>query len=146
MRDIKDDLKFGKNAEKEVKPILEDVFGKLNETDSFNNFDFSNDNYYVEHKQRNIPFGQYDSLYFDKVKYNRYIELKKENAQLRCFIVWSCLNGRYVWEFKDQFNGNDACFYTYTQKNQDRGKGYLQNTEMVNVFNEYIIKLEDFKL
>lgn len=146
MRNIKEDLKFGKNAEKIVKPILDDVFGELIATDNFNNFDFSNDKYFVEHKQRNIPFGQYDSLYFDKVKYNRYLELKKENPNIRCFIIWSCINGRYVWEFKDQFNGNDACFYMYTQKNQDRGKGYLQNTEMVSVFNEYITKLEDFNL
>lgn len=145
MRDINIDLKYGKKSEKQVKPILDKVFGELTQDkDKFANFDFFNDKYHVEHKQRSIK-GKYVDLFFDKVKYDKYIELKKKGK--RCFIVWSCKDDRYVWEFCDQFDDNDeAQFYFKTQKNFDRGKGYLQDTEMVNVFSENISTVSEFKI
>ena len=77
MRDIKVDLKYGKKNEKIVKPILDKVFGELTQDkNQFANFDFFNDKYHVEHKQRNIK-GKYVDLYFDKVKYDKYKESKK---------------------------------------------------------------------
>jgi hypothetical protein len=78
MRDIKVDLAYGKKNEKIVKPILDKVFGELTQDkDKFANFDFFNDEFYVEHKKRSIK-GKYVDLFFDKVKYDKYIELKKK--------------------------------------------------------------------
>ena len=52
-----------------------------------------------------------------------------------------------IWEFQDQVKPDgDCCFYERLQCNQDRGKGYLQNTPMIHVFNEDIIKLKSLKL
>ena len=148
MRDIKKDVVFGNRCEKIIKPIIDNIFGDLTlSEDKFANFDFYNDNYYVEHKQRSIRGNQFNSLYFDKVKYNKYLELREENPKLRFFIIWSCLDGRYIWEFQDQVKPDgDCCFYERLQCNQDRGKGYLQNTPMIHVFNEDIIKLKSLKL
>lgn len=145
MRNIQVDLKYGKKSEKQVKPILDKVFGELTQDENqFANFDFFNDKFYVEHKQRNIN-GQLVDLYFDRVKYDKYIELKKKGK--RCFIVWSCKDHRYVWEFCDQFDETEtAQFYFKTQRNFDRGKGYLQDTDMVNVFCENISKLDEFEV
>ena len=65
----KDDLNVGLKAEKTVKPILEKLFGELTKTENqYDNFDFTNYKYYVEHKERFINFGQYDSLYLEKPK------------------------------------------------------------------------------
>ena len=53
MRDINFDLELGSKAEDSVKPLLETVFGTLinnNENNQFDNFDFKNNNFYVEHK------------------------------------------------------------------------------------------------
>ncbi len=142
MNKVQRDLKYGKECEKRVKPVLEELFGKLTSTDKYNdkeNFDFYNKYYFVEHKQRNIRFGRYDSLYFDKVKYNRYLQLKQQNPDLRFFIVWSCLDDRYMWEFNE--NKNEF----YEQVNTfDRGRGYDQSTPMIHVRNEYIEPFNDF--
>jgi len=140
---LQQDLRNGKKAEIQVKPILEELFGKLKSTDRYNdkeNFDFYNKRYFVEHKQRSsTPFGKYDSLFFDKVKYNRYLSLKKQNPKLRFFIVWSCKDDRYMWEFTEdtkEFYEQVNCF--------DRGRGGVEATKMIHVKNEYIAPFSDF--
>ena len=55
MRNISVDLDIGVKGENNVKSILDDVFGTLinnNESNQFDNFDFKNNNFYVEHKHR----------------------------------------------------------------------------------------------
>jgi len=140
VQNIKADIKFGKNAERIVKPILEEIFGELQEGETFDNFDFYNDNYYVEHKQRNVEFGRYNGLFFDTVKYNKYLQLKNDNPDLRFFIVWSCRNGRYIWEFSEV----EEEFNRFTQT-RNRGRGVV-DTHMINVFNNYIKPFNEFSL
>jgi len=140
VQNLNKDIKFGKKAEKIVKPILENIFGELNNGSTYDNFDFNNDKYYVEHKQRNVPFGKYNGLFFDLVKYNRYLKLKSENENLRFFIVWSCNNGRYIWEFTE----DEIQFDRFTQT-RDRGRGVC-DTKMINVFNSHIKPLNEFLL
>jgi hypothetical protein len=134
------DIKYGKKHEHLVKPVLEELFGKLKMNDTFNNFDFSNKNFYVEHKKRNIKFRHYDSLIFDKVKYDKYLELKKENKKLQFFIVWSCSDRMYMWEFsesKEEF---------YIRDKYDVDKGCWDNTKQtICVLNEYISPFNDFE-
>ena len=139
---LKDDLKFGLNAEKGVKPILETLFGKLTKTeDKFNNFDFYNDKYYVEHKQRNIVFGQFDSLIFDKCKYDKYLELKEKNPKLQFFVVWSLRDNRFMWKM----NEDTSQFYIKHEFNVNRGT-YTQTTRTICVKNEFIHPFDDFEV
>ena len=73
MRDIKKDVVYGKIHENKIKPTIDKIFGELTlSEDPFANFDFYNNDYYVEHKKRSIISDKYESLYFDKVKYDKY--------------------------------------------------------------------------
>jgi hypothetical protein len=149
MTNVIKDIKFGKKHEKLVHPLLEKTFGKLKFDSQFANFDFFNDDYYVEHKQRDLNLNKsiLDSLFFDKVKYDKYIELKNHKPHLRFFIIWSCKDHRYIWEFQDQVKDDGECsFYESIQKDFDRGRGYLQTTKMINVFREELTKYQDFKV
>ncbi len=141
MGKIKDDLKVGLKAEKTVKPILERLFGELTKTeDPYHNFDFTNYKYYVEHKRRYIPFGKYDSLIFDKVKYDKYLELKQKEPHKQFFICWSLSSGLYMWEFKE----NDDEFYLRDKYDVDRG--CWDNTKkQICVLNKYIDPFYDFE-
>ena len=135
------DLNFGKKHEHKVKPILETLFGELKMNDTYSNFDFSNRKFFVEHKKRNIPFGQYDSLIFDKVKYDKYLELKNNSKKkLQFFIVWSCSDGMYMWEFnenKDEY---------YIRDKYDVDMGCWDNTKkQLCIKNKYISRFDDFE-
>lgn len=141
---LNDDRTHGKRCETLVKRTLEDTFGELTQDpERYASFDFFNDNYFVEHKQRNLTFGRYDSLMFEYSKYKTYLAKKKENPSLRFFIVWSLTDGKYVWEFEDQFRGDDAVFMTDADMSVNRGT-HVQNSTVVKVFNEYISKLDEF--
>ena len=156
MRDIKKDLKIGKREELKTLIILNSVdtiFGKLKEDeDQYANFDFvSEDNkFHIEHKYRpdiNLETCRFDSLYFDYVKYKRYKELKKIDPEKRFFIIWNCSGKRVCWEFKPYLWENkdgEVEMYFSKQYNQDRGNGYLQNTDMCNVFMEAIEPIETY--
>ena len=157
MRDINHDLKIGSKAEDNVKSILDDVFGTLinnNENNQFDNFDFKNDNFYVEHKHRidleltevktkdnkyyNIkslrkPKARINGLFFDKCKYTKYLELSKENPNLRFFICWTCnstidKDKIYYWEFKP-----DNSEYEEFKMRTDNGKGRYVLRDVINV-------------
>lgn len=143
------DLQHGLAKEAERRGDFENTFGTLEKTGTYDNFDWHNPmkQFYVEHKERSITFGKYDSLFFDKVKYDKYVSLKRDNPKVRCFIIWTCKGVPYIWEFKDQFDDDDnACFYL-SRKMMDRRKGHgFMPQELVNVFNEEIVLLKDFKL
>lgn len=138
---IKNDIAYGKQAEQTVKPLLEKLFGELKFNHDTHNFDFSNDKYYVEHKQRNISFGRYDSLIFDKVKYNKYLELKQENPKLQFFVVWSLQDDIYMWKI----NENSEEFYIRDKYDVDR-KFWDHTKKTVCVLNNYIGKFSDFEV
>ena len=143
------DLQHGLAKEAERRGDFENTFGALEKTGTYDNFDWHNPmkHFYLEHKERSIPFGKYDSLFFDRVKYDKYLELKEEDARIRCFIIWTCQGVPYIWEFKDQFDDDDnACFYV-SRKMMDRRKGHgFRPQELINVFNEEIVLLKDFKI
>lgn len=141
MGKIKDDLNVGLKAEKTVKPILEKLFGKLTKTkDPYDNFDFYSDKYMVEHKERFINFGQYDSLYLEKCKYEKFLILKEKNPQLRFFAVWTCRNGRYMWEIND----DTTQFYDKYNMKVNRGT-HTQSSNVICVRNEYISPFSDYE-
>ena len=145
---LKADLKHGLNAEMVRKERMDQMFGTLTKTkNKFNSFDFKNDKFYVEHKERSCRYGRYDSLFFDYIKYERYIELKKKEPDKRFIIVWTCMNQSYYWEFTevDEDENGDAVFYTDTQlMDRRRGNGF-QPQSLVYVFNENIRPLAEFK-
>ena len=145
---LKEDLKHGLAMELIRQSRLEDMFGTLTKTkNKFNSFDFVSDKFYVEHKERNVRFGQYDSLYFDYVKYENYLRLKKEYPDKRFIIVWTCNGESYFWEFTevDEDINGDVVFYTETKMmDRRRGQGFKPQS-LVYVFNENIKPLSEFK-
>ena len=145
---LQEDLKHGLNAEMVRKGRMDQMFGTLTKTkNKFNSFDFRNQRFYVEHKERAIQFGRYDSLFFDYIKYERYIELKKEEPDKRFIIVWTCLGESYFWEFteEDEDKNGLVVFYTET-KMMDRRRGQgMKPQSLVYVFNEHIRPLAEFK-
>ena len=157
MRNINHDLKIGSKGEELVKPILDDVFGTLinnNENNQFDNFDFKNDKFYVEHKHREDlqltevktkdnkyyhiksirkPKSYINGLMFDKCKYTKYLQLKREDPNLRFFICWTCnptidKDKIYYWEFKP----NKDDYEEFIMKT-DNGKGRFVNRNVINV-------------
>ncbi len=156
MRNLKEDLKIGKREEVKTLILLnagETMFGNvLQDEDQFANFDFvsEDEKYHIEHKWRpdiNLKTCRFDSLYFDRVKYKRFIELKKEDPEKRFFIIWNCSGERVFWEFKkygwENEDGEVEMYYS-NQYNQDRGNGYLQDTCMCNVFMESLHPFSEF--
>ena len=145
---LQEDLKHGLNAEMVRKGRMDQMFGTLTKTkNKFNSFDFKNQRFYVEHKERAIQFGRYDSLFFDYIKYERYIELKKEEPDKRFIIVWTCNGQSYYWEFteEDEDENGLAVFYSQLQvMDRRRGQG-MKPQSLVYVFNENIKPLSEFK-
>ena len=87
MRNIDNDVSYGKKHEKICMKYLNKhhIFGgnftSTDIIDKFHNFDMNNGSIFVEHKKRpDLYFNKmtYDSLYFDKVKYTKYLELSKK--------------------------------------------------------------------
>jgi hypothetical protein len=153
MRNFSEDYVKGKKYEKKTLDYLNNnlnIFGQLYPSlDPTANFDFYNQKFRVEHKRRfNLNFKDttFTTLYFDKVKYDKFLELKNKFPEIRCFIIWYCDDGRYYWEFKDMEytneNGESEHFFD-KQFNQDRGKGYPQDTDMVHVHWEFIKPIEE---
>lgn len=142
MPEIKTDLKFGLNAENKTKPILEELFGELTKTENkYNNFDFYNKYVYVELKtRRNVAFGQYDSLIFDKCKYDKYIELKNDKCEKQFFVVWNLSDGLFMWKMSKDTNQ----FYIKHNFHVNRGD-YTQTTRTIHVKNEFIKPFHKFK-
>jgi len=144
---LKQDLKKGLKAENLRQRDFEKVFGILVKTGTYDNFDWVNEkgDIYVEHKERSIDFGRYGDLFFDRIKYDKYLELKEENPFVRAFIIWTCNGESYVWEFCDQFDEDDNASFYFSRKTMDRRRGHgFMPQELVNVWNEEITKLGEF--
>ena len=145
---LKEDLKHGLAMELIRQSRLEEQFGELSKTkNKFNSFDFVSDNFYIEHKERSCRYGRYDSLFFDYIKYENYLRLKKEEPDKRFVIVWTCNGESYYWEFTevDEDINGDVVFYSQLQvMDRRRGQGMKPN-HMTYVFNEHIRPLAEFK-
>jgi len=145
------DLKIGKKAEKKIHPQLENIFDeKLISTDSFNqfcNFDFVSEtrDIWIEHKNRTNYNSNFYTYFFDLVKLEKFKELKKENQNVRAFVVWSFSNERKIWEITDSDEMDNGELYYYIENQYaDRGRGYKVHTNVVNVFNERTTKLDEY--
>ena len=167
MRNINHDLELGSNAEDSVKPILETIFGKLvnnNDTNQFDNFDFKNDKFYVEHKFRhdlelkevkyyngtkfyNIkslrnPKARINGLFFDKCKYIKYLELSRKNPELQFYICWTCNKSIdkdkiYYWKFKPE----DCDEFDEFKMKTDNGRGRFVMRDVINVISCHLNQL-----
>ncbi len=150
---LKRDLQIGEIGETQIHPILESKFKQLiinnNDVDQFSNFDFRNrdSDVWIEHKFRyRYNSTGLNTYYFDEIKLNRFKELKRENPHCRGFIIWTFKDCRKIWEIDldDQRDNGDVIWYTDPQ-NRDFGKGYKQHRQVVNVFADETINLDDFK-
>tara|TARA_R110000744_G_scaffold316773_1_gene423395 strand:+ start:613 stop:1050 length:438 start_codon:yes stop_codon:yes gene_type:complete len=98
------DIKFGLQSENESMDILENYFGKLLKTSDnkdmgkYYEFDFYNNNYYIELKTRKIKHNQYNSLFFGLNKFNKAEKLLKINPDLKIYYLWKCNDGIYLWK------------------------------------------------
>ena len=156
MRNIQEDLKIGKREEKKTLILLnagETMFGNvLQDEDPFARFDFvsEDEKYHIEHKWRpttDLKTCRYDSLYFDRIKFKTYQELKKIDPEKRFYIIWNCSGERVWWEFKPygwENEDGDCEMYYSKQYNQDRGRGFPQDTTMCNVFIEALHPFSEF--
>jgi len=149
---LKRDLQIGKKAEKEIHPLLENIFNqKIIPTDTFDefcNFDFISEdkNIWIEHKNRTNYNSNFNTYFFDLVKLEKFRNIKYHNKNVKGYIIWSFKDCRKIWKITDTNKDKDGFYYYYIQRqNRDRGKGYKQITDVVNVFNDKTQNINDFK-
>tara|TARA_R110001632_G_scaffold159478_1_gene277682 strand:- start:1259 stop:1732 length:474 start_codon:yes stop_codon:yes gene_type:complete len=144
---LQTDLRQGLGAEKARQSGFEEYFGRLSKTATYDSFDFTNDSFYVEHKERNIPFGKYDSLFFDAIKFHEFQRLKTLEPHKRFVIIWTCLGKSFFWEFQENDEDDQGnIIYYFENKVIDRRRGQgLQTQGLCKVFNNHIKPLSDFR-
>ena len=147
MNTLKRDLTLGLNAELSRQPTFESYFGPLKKTGKYDSFDFKNDHFFVEHKERDIHFRQYPTLFFDKIKYQEYLRLKQTYSHHRFVIIWTLKDQSYFWEFtENDVDENDTGTWFYQDRMMDRRKGQgMQKQPMVDVFLSAIKPLSEFR-
>lgn len=131
------DLLFGLSQEEIIKHKLEEKFGTLTKLDKYNNFDFYNDNYFIEVKSRRIKHDRYDTIYFDEIKLKKAKEIIKKGYEV--FFIFNCSDGIWCWEFKDKKMYENEYFVAMGGR-WDRGKEEV--ARLVNVKTEYLELLE----
>ena len=147
MNTLKQDLRHGLTAESVRKNDFDTIFGSLSKTGTYDSFDFQNDIFFVEHKERSIPFGKYPTLYFDRVKYDEYLRLKRINPRHRFVIIWTCLGHSYFWEFTENDedeNGLGTFYFDEMLMDRRRGTGW-KHQALVHVFLSAVKPLSEFK-
>jgi hypothetical protein len=150
--DLKRDLKIGKRQENNIHSILEDKFNmELINTDKFNkycNFDFvsKDKKIWIEHKYRGRYKSNLNTYFCDLVKYKKFKTMKEKNKDIRCFVVWTWSDCRKIWEMTDtETDENDENYFYIENQFRDRGRGFCQHTEVMNVFNDKTTRLDEFK-
>jgi hypothetical protein len=102
------DLEFGLNNEKIVKPMIEKCLKcKLKKTKSFFVCDFQSDEFDIELKSRRIEHSKYNDVKLgnNKIKYF-------EKSTKKCFIFYYFTDGLYYIEY------NKSLFDTFIVKNE----------------------------
>tara|TARA_R110001592_G_scaffold16761_1_gene71115 strand:+ start:984 stop:1430 length:447 start_codon:yes stop_codon:yes gene_type:complete len=148
MNTLQQDLTLGLTAERTRQQTFESTFGSLTKTGTFDSFDYKNNKFFVEHKERpDTYFGQYCTCYFDKVKYQEYLRLKRLYPTHRFVIIWTLKGESFFWEFTEIDEDKDGWVtWNYTERRMDRRKGQgMQSQEMVEVFNSAIRPLSTFR-
>jgi len=135
------DLVVGEKSENEMITYFSKFFGKLDFTNKYDNFDFFNNEFYVELKTRNILHNQYPTLFFSENKFYKGLDLIKKHNK-RIVFIWRCNDGCYFWELKKD-NYQEEGFFAIGGR-VDRGKKEIYN--LFNVKCEFIKPLEEFIL
>ena len=133
------DLVVGEKSENEMITYFSKFFGKLDFTSKYDNFDFYNDEFYIELKTRNINHNQYPTLYFSESKFYKGLHLVEKHNK-RIVFIWRCNDGCYYWELKKD-NYEQEGFMALGGRT-DRGKNEIYN--LFNVKCEFIKSLEEF--
>jgi hypothetical protein len=132
------DITWGERQEKYRLPILQTFFGDDIESTrekygSNYEFDFYNDNYFIEMKSRRCKYGDFPTLFFGENKLIKGDELLRENPNLKIFYTWNCRDAIYFWEHKS------SPYSTRMSGRNDRGRD--EYDICVHVQNKYIKKL-----
>jgi len=147
------DYAKGKKSEEDSLNDLSNFFNTrlIHDDDKFTHFDFfsEDEKIFVELKTReNTTYNEeggyfthitdkgkicnFNTLYFDAIK--KWEAYKNKDTDKKYFIVWKISGEYFYWEI----NHGKKEYYIEDQY-RDRGKGYAQNTAVVNV-KEYAIK------
>ena len=96
------DLSFGKDNEIRVKQRLQALFGPLEETDPMDEFDFKNDNFYIELKTRRVTKNKYHTTMVGENKVIKGFE--HQLAGKRVFFVFDFVDCMCIWELdRDEY-------------------------------------------
>ena len=79
------------------------------------------------------------------VKLEKFRNIKYHNKNVKGYIIWSFKNERKIWEITDTNKNKEGYYYYIQRQNRDRGRGFKQITDVVNVFNERCQNINDFK-
>tara|TARA_R110000772_G_scaffold164554_1_gene275987 strand:- start:119 stop:541 length:423 start_codon:yes stop_codon:yes gene_type:complete len=134
----KNDLEVGKKSEESMITKFNSVFGELQFTGKFDNFDYYNDDFYVELKTRNIRHNQFQTLFFSDKKYLKGLEFIKLNK--RVVFIWKCKDGCFFWELKNDNHETEG--FLAVGGRTDRGKN--ERYMLFNVKTKFIKPLDDF--
>ena len=99
----KKDISFGDINEKNCKPIIEQITGKLTKTSSFHSFDYYNDTYFVELKSRRCNKNTYPTTMVGYNKIKKAIDSTK--TYLFCFkfydgLFYHIYDPKVIYEIK----------------------------------------------
>ena len=89
------DIDFGKAEEQAIKALLEQHFGPLEPTNTYNHFDFKNEKFVIEVKTRRIRHNRYDTQIFGTNKLMTGRKYLKKGIQP--VFVFNCIDGIFVW-------------------------------------------------
>ena len=96
------DLSFGRDNEIRVKQRLQRLFGPLEETDAMDEFDFKNDNFYIELKTRRVTKNKYHTTMVGENKVIKGFE--HQLAGKRVFFVFDFVDCMCIWELdRDEY-------------------------------------------
>jgi hypothetical protein len=96
------------------------------------NTEYNEEGGYFTHTTDKGKTSNFMTLYFDAIK--KHEAYRNRNTDKRYFIVWKISGEYFYWEI----NHNKKEYYIEDQY-RDRGKGYKQDTAVVNV-KEYALK------
>ena len=163
MKQFNKDYQLGTESEIESNNMLDAIFMTelKRDADDKANFDFVNDEYRVELKTRintwydkdkDIIFiknrkgkvSAINTLYFDQVKLDKARDNIKNGCTREYYVVWRLMNDDFFyWKMNWTRGTGDNIFHEYKEfyiedQYRDRGKGYAQDTKVVNVKDCYI--------
>lgn len=140
-RTYNNDYNFGKQGEIEVNPILNTFFNTtmIHQKERYALYDFisSDNNIYVELKNRNCNSNTYKTIWINHNKVLTAKEGKRSNPARRYFFAFKCYDGIFYIEY------DEALFDTFTEnyfQRQDRDI-IQKEVHLIDVPTEKLIKI-----